>query len=144
MSQIASPLHIVESYFDVQLERSALKRFNDVSEDTWIDFAQQYLKTMEAHFVDQFLVNKSDASLGLYFEPGMAHDWDTAVRHLHSPTPLLGLSPDPGTTEITRDVVSQMLTPLKKHLLIADSVYVRDNFYYCFDLLRDAFLPLQR
>jgi hypothetical protein len=139
-SQLATPLHIVESYFDIKLERSALKRFNSVSEDTWIDFAQQYLKTMEAHFVDQFLTapNKDGASLRLYFEPRMTHDWDAAVRHLHSPTPLLGLSPDPGMTEITRDDVSQMLTPLKKHLLIADSVYVRDSFHYCFDIVAET------
>ena len=30
-----------------------------------------------------------------------------------------------------------MLEPLKKHLLIADSVYIRDSFYYCFDWLAD-------
>ena len=106
----------------------------------WIDFAQYYLKTMEAHFVDQFLAPPSngEGSLRLYFEPRMTHDWDAAVRHLHSPTPLLGLSPDPGMTEATRDDVSQMLTPLKKHLLIADSVYVRDSFHSCFDIVAEA------
>jgi hypothetical protein len=139
-SQLATPLHIVESYFNIQLERSALKRFDSVSEDMWIDFAQHYLKMMETHFVDQFLAapNKGEASLRLYFEPRMRHDWDAAVRHLYSPTPLLGLSPDPGMTELTRDDVSQMLTPLKKHLLIADSVYVRDSFHYCFDFVAET------
>jgi hypothetical protein len=57
----------------------------------------------------------------------------------YRPTPLLGISPrPPSQVTITRDEVSNMLDPLKKHLLIADSVYFRDSFYYCFDAVADS------
>lgn len=139
--RLATPLHIVESYFDVQLERSALRRFDRVSDETWIAFAKHYLREMDAHFPAQFLSAPDDdqAQLRLFFEPRMAHAWDAAVRRLHAPTPLLGLSSDPGrASDIGRDDVSRMLTPLKKHLLVASSVYVRDSFYYCFDWVADS------
>jgi hypothetical protein len=31
-----------------------------------------------------------------------------------------------------------MLAPLKKHLLLADSVLIRDNFYVCFDIMAES------
>lgn len=135
-TQAVTPLHIFESYFDIELDRSALKRFNGTSDEEWIDFAEHYLATMEADFTSQFLSapEGGEPLLRLYFEPAMAHAWDASVSRLYTPTPLLGVKPDPGgASEITRDDVSRMLTPLKKHLLVADSVYLRDNFYYCFD-----------
>ena len=140
-SNLATPLHIVESYFDIKLDRSALKRFNRVSDEEWIDFAKHYMAAMDRDFVTQFLAvpEEREPPLRLYFEPRMAHEWETAVGRLHEPTPLLGLSPDPGhASEITRGDVSRMLAPLKKHLLVADSVYFRDSFYYCFDAVADS------
>jgi hypothetical protein len=137
----ATPLHIVESYFDIELDRSALRSFDRVSDETWIDFAKEYVAAMDAEFSAQFLagLDGDDAPLCLYFEPRMAHTWDAAVRLLGAPTPLLGLSPDPGCSgDVSREDVSRMLSPLKKHLLIADSVYVRDSFYYCFDAVADS------
>lgn len=139
----ATPLDILEAYFDTKLERSSLKRFDRVPEDEWVDFARHYRDTMEARFAPEFLADPTppggDDPLRLYFEPRMQHEWDLAVRDLHAPTPLLGLSPDPSKPDgITREDASRMLAPLKKHLLMADSVYVRDNFYYCFDLVADS------
>jgi hypothetical protein len=31
-----------------------------------------------------------------------------------------------------------MLAPLKNHLLLADALYIRDSFYYCFDAVADS------
>jgi hypothetical protein len=136
----ATPLHIFESYFDVELDRSALKHFNDVPYERWVDFAKHYLAFMEDQFAAQFFDTTADDEdqLRLYFEPRMAHDWAAAVEQLYAPTPLLGVRPDPGRDEITREDVSRLLNPLKKHLLLADSIYIRDSFYYCFDMVADS------
>ena len=137
---VATPVAILESFFDVSLERSALKRLHEVSNDEWCGFATHYRTVMKAEFAPQFLAapDADDASLRLFFEPRMADDWDAAVKSLHSPTPLLGKRADPGeTADLTRDEVSRMLAPLAKHLLFADSVYIRDSFYYCFDSMID-------
>ncbi|MGX7681768.1 hypothetical protein ACSMXN_23040 [Jatrophihabitans sp. DSM 45814] len=139
-TQLATPLQIVESYFDIRLDRSGLKRLERSSDDEWIDFSKHYLATMDRDFEAQFLAgaNDQDRSLRLYFEPRLAHAWDSAVRHSYTPTALLGVSPDVGLArEVSRDDVSRMLTPLKKHLLIADSIYLRDSFYYCFDMVAE-------
>lgn len=139
--QLTTPISTIERYFDLRLDRAALKRFDETSDAQWIDFAKHYLAVMETDFPAQFLHQPEAAnpSLRLYFEPRISHAWDAAVAALHQPTPLLGLSPHPpsGST-ITRDDVSTMLTPLKKHLLLADSVYLRDSFYYCFDAVADS------
>jgi hypothetical protein len=133
----ATPIDIVERYFDVELKRSSLKHFGEITDQEWVDFAKFYLQVMEAQFGEQFL-GGSDG-LRLFFEPRMAHEWAAAVERLHGSTPLLGLSPDPGNErEINRNAVSQMLGPLKKHLLFADSLYIRDSFYYCFDAVADS------
>jgi hypothetical protein len=140
-SELATPVRIVESYFDLELDRSALKKLDETTDDEWIDFAHHYRRVMKENFAEQFLdVPEGDETpLRLYFEPRMAKAWDAAVRTLHSRTPLLGVSPQPRSPNgVTRDDVSRMLAPLKKHLLIADSVYVRDNFYYCFDCVADS------
>ena len=141
-TQLATPLHIVESYFDVELDRSALTRFNQIADSEWIDFCKHYQATMVRDFASQFLEVPEEgakAPLRLFFDPRLAHTWDRAVRTTYEPTPLLGLSPDPGpASDITRDAVSRMLGPLKKHMLVADSVYVRDSFYYSFDAVADA------
>jgi hypothetical protein len=137
-----TPIGIIESYFDRPLERSALKTyFAQVTEDEWIDFAKQYLALMRADFAGQFLRPRehADRTLRLYFEPRLSQDWDSAVVKRYARTPLLGSSaspPDEGT--VTRASVSKLLDPLKKHLLLADSVYLRDSFYYCFDAVADS------
>lgn len=136
----ATPLHIVESYFDVKLDRSALKSFDEIPYERWVDFAKYYLAFMEDRFAEQFLgPEEGDGDpLSLYFEPRMAHEWAKSVERIYAPTPLLGVVPDSGREGIAREDVSRMLDPLKKHLLLADSVYVRDSFYYCFDMVADS------
>ena len=141
MNTLATPVDIVETYFDVELKRSSLKRFNEVSDQQWVDFAKFYLGVMKAQFAAQFLSEPEggESRLRLFFEPRMAREWATAVERMHAPTPLLGLNPDPGSErEINRKAVSQMLAPLKKHLLLADSAYIRDSFYNCFDTVAES------
>ena len=138
-TKVATPLHIIESYFNTKLDKSGVKRLIRLDdEDKWVDFALYYLQIMKEHFVADFLEVEKDerVPLRLYFEPRLRDQWDVAVTRLdQSPTPLLGVSPDPEGGDINADAAAMILAPLKKHLLIADSVYVRDSFYYCFDLI---------
>jgi hypothetical protein len=95
---------------------------------------------MDAFFGSEFLPEEpgTDGRVRLYCEPLLSVSWDASVRHLYGAlSPLLGHAPDPDT-EVDAAVASRMLEPLKKHLLIADSVYIRDSFYYCFDWLADV------
>lgn len=137
-----TPIGVIESYFQRPLEPSALKTyFAHVAEDEWIDFAKHYLALMQDAFAPQFLRPRepTDTTLRLYFEPRLAHDWESAVVSRYAHTPLLGLSArPPDAAELSRCAVSKLLDPLKKHLLLADSVYVRDSFYYCFDAVADS------
>jgi hypothetical protein len=136
---LSTPVDLIESYFDVELDRSGIRHLRGISDADWVDFAKQYRATMNGSFAKDFIEvpNSESAPLPLYFEPTLRQYWDGAVRHLYSSTtPLLGMQPDP-KTEIDPDVASQMLQPLKKHLLVADSVYVIDSFYSCFDLITD-------
>ena len=131
---LSTPINLIESYFDVELDRRGLKHLRGIPDGGWIDFAKQYWATMNESFVKDFLEvpNNASASLPLYFEPILRESWDYTVQQLYNcHTPLLGMQPDP-KVEISPAAVSQMLQPLKKHLLVADSVYIRDSFYYCF------------
>jgi hypothetical protein len=138
-TKTATPLSIIESYFDTKLDKSGIKRLIRLDdENKWVDFALHYLKMMKKHFVADFLeIKKGEpVPLRLYFEPRLRTQWDAAaIRLKQSPTPLIGTMPDPKSDNINADVAAEILVPLKKHLLIADSVYVRDSFYYCFDLI---------
>jgi hypothetical protein len=130
----------VEGYFRTELKRSTLKRFDEVSDDVWIDFAKTYKAAMTADFGDAFIARSptNDADVRLYFEPIWRDDWEQAISGRFHPTPLLGRSPYPtsgGTVD--RAQVSMLLDPLKKHLLTAHAVYVVDSFYWCFDGLAD-------
>jgi hypothetical protein len=141
MAVRTTPITIIESYFDQHLERSTLRWFDEVPDDHWIDFAKQYMATMRQNFAQEFfqIPPASSPSLRLYFEPRMGHEWERAVAGLYQPTPLLGLNHRPPSQQtITRDEVSKMLDPLKKHLLLADSIYFRDSFYSCFDAVADS------
>jgi len=95
---------------------------------------------MEKDFASCFLdtSKETDKQVRLYFEPQFANDWDRAVKQFYHPTPLLGLSPLPPETTLNQQQVSSLLDPLKKHLLLAHSVFIRDNFYYCFDFMADS------
>jgi hypothetical protein len=140
MSISPTPISLIESYFDRDLKRSSLRFFNKVKDDTWIDFAKNYLAQMEKEFALRFLKssNETDKQVRLYFEPLFANHWDRAVKQFYHPTPLLGVSPLPPETAPNEQEVSHLLDPLKKHLLLAHSVFIRDNFYYCFDYVADS------
>jgi hypothetical protein len=134
----STPVDLIEAYFDVELNRRGIEHLDGVSESDWIDFAKQYQATMDRSFASEFLNVSENASapIRLYFEPMISHRWDAAVRSRYPSTPLLGIQPDPHE-KIDADSASRMLEPLKRHLLVADSVFIRDSFYYCFDWLSD-------
>src|SRR5438445_5233336 len=124
MSLSPTPISLIESYFDHDLKRSSLRFFDEVKDDTWIDFAKNYLAQMEKDFASGFLEasKETDKQVRLYFEPRLAENWDRAVKQFYHPTPLLGLSPLPPETKLNQQQVSRLLDPLKKHLLFAHSV----------------------
>jgi len=141
MEMLTTPINLLESYFDLNLNTASLKKFDEVSEDRWIDFAKFYRDRMSSDFPEHFLEpdGRSGTTLRLYFEPRMRDEWEKSVRTVYGQTPLLGVSPHPpAQNTITRDEASHMLAPLKKHLLLADSLYIRDSFYYCFDAVADS------
>lgn len=140
MSSSPTPISLIESYFDHDLKRSSLRFFDEVKDDTWIDFAKKYFAQMEKDFTSHFLdtSKETDKQVRLYFEPQLAHHWDRAVKQFYHPTPLLGVSPLPPETTLNQQQVSSLLDPLKKHLLFSHSVFIRDNFYYCFDFVADS------
>jgi hypothetical protein len=135
---VPNPIWLTEHYFNHNLKESAF--FDEVAEEKWIDFAKYYLAQMEVDFFPHFLktTDETDKLVRLYFEPNLAHYWDRAVERFYHPTPLLGVSPHPPPTPLDKKGVSTFLDPLKKHLLIAHSVFIRDNFYYCFDMIADS------
>lgn len=133
-----TPISLVEEFFNVRLSPKALKRFEAVPTLQWIDFAKFYLKRMEDDFAKLYLGDAQQASkIRLYFEPRISELWDRAVQQNYAATPLLGLNPRPAA-DATPEYTSRALDPLKKHLLFADSVYIRDSFYYCFDAVADS------
>lgn len=139
-AQLATPLAIVETYFDVRLDKSGLKKLDKVNDQAWIDFSHHYASVMRNNFAPQFLDPlEATQSVRLFFEPRMSDEWQQSVAKLQYPaTPLLGVRSSPeGYGEINEHAVSQMLAPLKKHLLMADSVYVQDTFYKVFDIMAD-------
>jgi hypothetical protein len=111
-----------------------------VKDDTWIGFAKNYLAQMEKDFASRLLgtSKKTDKQVRLYFEPRLAHDWERAVKEYYHPTPMLGASALPPETTLNQQQVSTLLDPLKKHLLLAHAVFIRDNFYYCFDFVAES------
>lgn len=134
----ATPIHLLETYFGLdRLDHRAVRHLNQLPDGTWIDFAKQYQSSMDAAFRSEFLTDQVSRRVRLYCEPLLSESWEASVKQLYgAPSPLLGHGPDPHT-DIDAGVASRMLEPLKKHLLVADSVYIRDSFYYCFDWLAD-------
>jgi len=136
-----NPIDILEKYFDAELRPDTLEEFDCVDPEQWIDFSKHYLAVMESNFAGAYLDAKAAPAhaVRLYFEPSFAHDWARALEKRFAETPLLGYRAfRPENPRITREQVSTFLNPLKKHLLLADSVFVKDNFYYGFDMLADT------
>ncbi len=141
---IPTPISIVESFFDLALVPGAIKFFDTVSDSMWIKFAKYYHRVMKEQFNRQYLtfLFRNERKIRLFFEPRMADEWEKAIQTKYQNTPLLGLTYQPEFNgKITPDSVSEMMNPLKKHLLLADSVYVCDNFYKCFDFIADNVDP---
>jgi hypothetical protein len=137
---IPTPVSIVESFFDIALEPGVIKFFDTVSDSKWIEFAKCYHRVMKEQFIKQYLTffGRNERKIRLFFEPRMAHEWEKAIHTKYQNTPLLGSTYQPELNgKITPVSVSEMMNPLKKHLLLADSVYVCDNFYKCFDFIAD-------
>lgn len=141
----ATPVQLLESYFGLdRLDHRAVRHLNQLPDGRWIDFAKQYKSSMDAAFRSEFLAAQANPGVRLYCEPLLSQSWEASVNHLYgAPSPLLGHGPDPDT-DVDAGVASRMLEPLKKHLLVADSVYIRDSFYYCFDWLADNASRRQR
>ena len=141
MEVAPNPIDIFENYFDAELKPNTLGEFDGVDPEQWIDFSKHYRSVMKNGFAGAYLDAKVAPShaVRLYFEPSFAHDWARAMENRFAETPLLGYRAfSPKDPRITREQVSAFLNPLKKHLLLADSVFVRDNFYYGFDMVAES------
>ncbi len=136
-----TPVSLLEEFFEVPLTPrwvQAMRR--GVEPPRWIEFAKFYLARMKTGFAESFL-QPDDAAVRVYFEPRLAHSWENAVARQFVSTPLLGQRPYPAAPIEDEATVSAALAPLKKHLLFANSVYIRDSFYYCFDAVADSVDP---
>lgn len=136
-----NPIDIFEKYFDAELKPDNLGEFDTVDSEQWIDFSKHYLSVMKSCFSSAYLDAKAapEHAIRLYFEPSFAHEWARAMEDRFAETPLLGYRAFlPKDLRITREQVSTYLNPLKKHLLLADSVFIKDNFYYGFDMVADT------
>lgn len=141
MEASPNPIDILEKYFDAELRPETLGEFDGIDPERWIDFSKHYLAAMKSGFASAYLDAQAAPahSVRLYFEPSIAHDWAGALQKRFAETPLLGYRAFlPENPRITREQVSVFLNPLKKHLLLADSVFVKDNFYYGFDMVADT------
>ncbi|HBH81805.1 MAG TPA: hypothetical protein DDY39_18420, partial [Nitrospira sp.] len=136
-----NPIDILEKYFHAELKPDTLSGFDGVDPEQWIDFSKHYLAVMKSDFAGAYLDTQAASAhaVRLYFEPSFDHDWADRLAECFTETPLLGyrafLPKDP---RISREQVSAFLNPLKKHLLLADSVFVRDNFYWGFDFVAET------
>ncbi|GEN29652.1 hypothetical protein HVA01_32980 [Halovibrio variabilis] len=141
MKTCPNPIDIIEKYFNIELRTESLEEFDGIDSEQWIDFSKTYLKVMESGFASAYLDEQVSPAhkVRIYFEPTLKHDWAKKLEERFAETPLLGyrafLPKDP---RITRAVVSEFLNPLKKHLLLADSVFIPDNFYRSFDMVADS------
>ena len=52
----ATPIAILEGFFDLRLDKSGIRRLTRLDDNNkWVDFALHYVRTMEKHFVADFL-----------------------------------------------------------------------------------------
>lgn len=136
-----NPIDILEKYFDAELKPDTLGEFDGVDPEQWIDFSKHYLAVMKSGFAGTHLdVHAAPPhAVRLYFEPSFEHDWARVLEKRFEETPLLGYRAFlPEDRRVTREQVSAFLNPLKKHLLLADSVFVKDNFYHGFDMVANS------
>ena len=141
MGDFPTPISILETFFERTLTPQDMAFWKEVSDDTWVDFAKTYLAEMKAGFTPQAMADRlQERKIRLYFDLRMAEQFDREIARRYSKTPLLGHSPYPSADIHYRDnELSQALAPLKKHLLVADELYLPDNFYRCFDAVADSY-----
>ena len=85
----ATPIGVIESYFNVKLDKGGLKDLNKITDEGWFDFGKQYLETMQQQFVPQFLdTPDDDDSVRLFFEPQLRDYWGRALDVKKQATPL--------------------------------------------------------
>lgn len=141
MSQLPTPISVLEGYFDQQLTVKDMSFWKEVSDDTWVDFAKAYLAQMEDGFTAQAMADRIEGQkIRLYFDHKFGEDYDRAIVGRYAKTPLLGVSqyPPDGIDYLGEGLV-QALAPLGKHLLVADELYLTDSFYRCFDFVADSY-----
>jgi hypothetical protein len=134
---VTTPISIIEDYFEDQgvVTPKRVGSLSRVDDDRWLDFAKQYQASSEQSASD---LNVDDGKLRLWFDPTILETWSRAVQQLYeTQTPLLGLQPDPHEP-VNHDAAIRFVQPLVKHLLVADSVCVADNFYQSFYLLAES------
>ena len=141
MNTLPTPISILESYFKKKLTVKDMSYWDEVSDDTWVDFAKTYLAQMETGFTAQAMADCVDGKkIRLYFDKNFGEDYDKAIADRYAQTPLLGLSPFPADDMDYRGKgLAQALAPLAKHLLVSDELYLTDNFYRCFDAVADSY-----
>lgn len=141
MDASPNPIDILETYFDTELRPGTLGEFDGIDPEKWIDFSKHYRAVMKSGFAGAYLDAHAAPphAVRLFFEPSFDHEWAERLAEGFAETPLLGYRAFlPENNRVTREQVSRFLDPLKKHLLLADSVFVRDNFYWGFDAVADS------
>jgi hypothetical protein len=142
MTNLPTPISILESYFGEQLTIKDMAGWDKISDSAWIDFAKTYKGQMEAGFTAQAMADRVDEQkIRLYFDHrNFAADYDKATAGRYPKTSevggtlLIGVSQYPADgLDYRGEGLTQVIAPLPKHLLVSDEVYLTDSFYRCFD-----------
>jgi hypothetical protein len=140
MTTLLTPISVLEEYFEVRLTQT-MAFWKEVPVDRWVDFAKYYLARMKAGFTPESMAARmEDRRIRFYFDRSFGAAYDREITRSYTRTPLLSHSPYPAEDiDDGGETVSRALAPLSKHLLIADELYVPDNFYRCFDAVADSY-----
>jgi len=142
MPSLPTPISVLEAYFDQRLSLEDMTFWKEVSADTWVDFAKTYRAQMKAGFTPEAMAARiKEGKVRLYFDFYFDEDYEREIVRRHSTrTPLLGHSPYPvDNIDYAGAGLAHALAPLRKHLLVADEIYLSDNFYRCFDFVADSY-----
>lgn len=133
MSLQPTPVSIIENFFGQSLDQRTLKSFDSVDDDTWVDFAIQYRATMKGDF--SFPDEPPSHSLApMVFDSSKLHLITNEVPEWYDYSPIFGRlnSLNNGPYESDKKI-EFALSPIKKHLLMSEVIYIQDNFYRVFD-----------
>jgi hypothetical protein len=139
-SNLPTPVSVLETYFERQLLPKNLTSWSKISDDEWFDFSKTYLVQMKSGLsIEALEKHARENKTRLYFDHMYNSDYGDAVRRRYASTPLLGQQPYPrDDADYAADGLNRALAPLRKHLLIADELYIPDNFFRCFDFVADV------